>query len=887
MIKYFKSSHFCLNKISSNKYLFTLLLLFCCPLMALAQRQPQDSIVYLPLEEVYKRSYDAVHVSGIRPTVDGRLDESFWNDNGVWSELFVQTEPYERSLSKQATRMKLLYDDRNIYIGVICEELDIEAVNRFLGNRDEYNLGDYVSVAFDPYHDSRAATQFILNAGGNKSDMVVTDDMTYNTSWNAVWEGRVHVDQEKSQWMAEFRIPFSQLRYSHASEDGVWGLHVRRVIYRNNEIQDWSLIPQNRNGYVYSFGELHNMNRLPKARGIEVMPYTMGKYQNEPAIPGSPYQTGNLWAGNIGVDAKVSLSDYTLDVTVNPDYGQVELDPSVMNLSASETFYDEKRPFFLEGSHIFNTGFGFRTQLLYTRRIGSMPSYNPNVDNVNDFAETGKNVPIIAALKLTGTSRNGVTFGVQQSVTAQAFAHVTRSGSEERIAVEPLTSYSLARVQKNWGGNTLLGGMVTFTARDLKEPHLEELLPGNAVTAGLDFTHYFKERLYYVQAKGLFSTISGSEEAILRRQRNSVHYFQREHYNDYLTLDPTRTSLTGSGGSIEVGRKGNSKWNISESISWISPGLDLNDVGYLSMADQINNGTSMSYTEWAQWLFFRSNTLSFSQRNFFNFGGQLTENMFDLSWKAVTVSRLEWTLGSALSLNNGESRLLRGGPGFLRVPAISGNFRFNTDRGKKIYGEVSYNAQRSVNGDKATNSMSSGFYWRAGNHLYLSAQLNCEWNRDAFQYVATVPNQNPGGLSAYVMGRMVQRTYGLTLRAKANLTPDLSLQFYGAPFTSTAKYDEFKVAAETRAKRYEDRFRMLAPGELQFRDPDFRFNEFRSNLVVRWEYRPGSTLYVVWEHSRSANENGYLPGWGKNLDHLLGLPSVNTFMVKLNYWLAL
>ena len=865
--------------------LYTLLLLLCYPLSLQAQEQSQDTVAYLPLEEIYKRSYDALHVSGVRPDVDGRLDESFWSENGEWSELFVQTEPYERSRSRYATRMKLLYDERNIYVGVICHELDAEAINRFLGNRDEYDLGDYVSVAFDTYHDSRAATQFVLNAGGNKSDMIVTDDMSYNTSWNAVWEGRTHIDEAKGEWTAEFRIPFSQLRYSHISEEGVWGLHIRRVIYRTNEIQDWSLIPKNRNGYVYSFGELHKMNNLPKARGIEVVPYVMGKYQSEPAIPGSPYQTGNLWAGNGGVDAKISLSDYTLDITVNPDYGQVELDPSVMNLSASETFYDEKRPFFLEGSHIFNiSGLGFRTQLLYTRRIGSMPSYRPFADNVNSFAETERNVPIIAALKLTGTNRHGVSLGVQQSVTASTFSHITENGNERRVIVEPLTSYSVARAQKSWGGNTLLGGMVTFTGRDLKEPHLEDILPNGAFTAGLDFTHYFKERLYYVQARGLFSTISGSKDAILRKQLNSVHYFQRANVQDYISVDTDRTSLTGTGGSIEVGRKGRSKFNVSETFDWTSPQLDLNDVGYLSMADQMSNRTNISYTDGSQWLFFRSNTLSLTQRNHFTFGGLVTENTFDFSWAAMTKKRYEWTLRSSVTLNNGETRLLRGGPGLLRVPAISGNFRFNTDRGKALYGEMSYNMERSVNGDKATNSLSSGFYWRVGGHLFLSGQLNCEWNRDAFQYVATVDqNNNP----TYVMGRMIQRTYGLTLRAKANITPDLSIQFYGAPFTSTAKYDEFKAAADTHAKRYEDRFRMLAPGELQFRDPDFQFNEFRSNMVVRWEYRPGSTLYFVWEHSRSANENGYMPGWGKNLDTILGLPSINTIMVKMNYWFAI
>lgn len=852
-----------------------------------AQTQQKDSIIYLPLEEVYKREYKAIRITGSKPVIDGKIDETFWKENGVWSEQFIQVEPFERSIPAQKTRMKLLYDEKSIYIAVICEEISPEAINRFLGNRDEYEMGDYVCVAFDPYHDARAATQFILNAGGNKSDMIVTDDMSYNMSWNAVWEGRTYIDQENSAWYAEFRIPLSQLRYSHISEEGVWGLHLRRVIYRSNEIQDWSLIPKNRNGYVYSFGQLTGMNTLPRAKGAEIMPYTMGGYQHEAPIAGNPYMTGNSWNGNVGLDAKVSLSDYTLDITVNPDYGQVELDPSVMNLSASETFYDEKRPFFLEGRHIFNMAGGWRDQLFYTRRVGSMPSYRPDVDNETSFAQTQRNVPIIAALKLTGTGRKGLTLGIQQIVTAQTLNKVTINGEESKIVVEPLTSFTVARAMKNWGGDTRLGAMVTFTGRDLTgHQHLEELLPRNALTAGVDFINYFKNRLYYVEVKGMFSTIHGSEEAILRKQLNSVHYFQRESSQDYLKLDPTRRSLSGTGGSVEIGRKGDSKWNISESISWNSPEFDLNDAGFLSMADQISNSTNISYTEGSPWLFFRSNSLSFSQRNYWDFGGDVTENNFSLSWNAMTVNRIEWTLGASLSLNDAQTRLLRGGPGILRAPTWSENFKINTDKGKKLYLEGAFDAARSVTGDKATNSLNGGLFWRAGNHLFLSAEANCQWNRDAFQYITTIRDSD-GKNPSYIMGEMVQRTYGLTLKTKVNLTPDLSIQLYASPFTSTAHYDDFKEAADTRSKVYEERFNMLSDDQITFRDPDFRFNEFRSNIVIRWEYRPGSTLYFVWEHSRSAHETGYFPGWAKNLSHTFGLPSVNTFMVKLNYWLSI
>jgi hypothetical protein len=437
-------------------------------------------------------------------------------------------------------------------------------------------------------------------------------------------------------------------------------------------------------------------------------------------------------------------------------------------------------------------------------------------------------------------------------------------------------------VQKNWGGNTRLGGMATLVARDLNDEHLKERLPSNAFTSGLDFAHFFNNRLYYVQATGVFSTISGTEEAMVRKQRNAVHYFQRLHSQSYLRVDSTRTALTGSGGSVEIGRKGNSKWHISESFTWSSPQLDLNDVGFLSMADNISNSTSIAYTEGKPWLFFRSNTVSFSQNNYWNFGGQLAENLFNFSWRATTLNRLFWRLGSGLSTNNVESRLLRGGPGMLRVPFVSGNAYFCTDDGKKFFADIEYGLGRSVNGDKSTNSLFGGLYWRVNNHLLLSGETNYQWNEDAFQYVATV--SNPSGGNTYVMGRMTQQTYGLTFRAKVNLTPDLSIQFYGSPFTSTAKYDEFKAAADTRNKDYENRFRMLADDEISFRDPDFRFNEFRTNFAVRWEYRPGSTFYVVWEHNRSAHEAGYVPGWGTNLDHTFGIPAINTVMVKFNYW---
>ncbi|MCC8144000.1 MAG: carbohydrate binding family 9 domain-containing protein [Tannerellaceae bacterium] len=574
----------------------------------------QQQGLIVPFEKAYKRKYTITKVSGIRPVMDGRLDEDFWTENGEWSEDFVQVTPFERHPSESPTRAKLLYDDKYIYIGVWCKDVVPDRINQFIGNRDDNSMGDLISIAFDTYHDYWAAPEFNLNVGGNKTDLIVTDQLDINRSWNAVWEGRTHVDLEDSCWTAELRIPFSQLRYNQLTEEGIWGLHLRRILRRTNEVQNWSMIPLKNNGHVFSFGKMHGMTDLPKPKGIEIQPYVMGKFGKEPKIAGSPYQKGNSWNGDAGLDAKFALSDFTLDVTINPDFGQVELDPSVMNLTAFETFYDEKRPFFLEGKHILdyaNNG----DMMFYTRRIGAAPSYTPAVDNRHTFASTLENVPIIGTLKLTGTNRRGVTLGVMQSVTARSSAKVTTGNEESRMVVEPLTNYTVARVQKNWKGNTLLGGMVTSVNRDLNEPHLENYLVRNALTAGVNFTQYFMNRFYYIDLKAMVSSLHGSKEAITLLQMSPVHYYQRVSGESYLGVDPNRTSLNGTGGYARIGRKGNAKWTVAETFRWSSPGFDLNDVGYMKQSDNLAQETEIIFRDTDIWKIFRFNQLTFTQSN--------------------------------------------------------------------------------------------------------------------------------------------------------------------------------------------------------------------------------------------------------------------------------
>ncbi len=882
-----------------TKYYCAVLLIFSY-LLSRAQEERKEVVTF---EDAYKRVYHIRRLSNERPKIDGKLDEDIWQHTGEWSEKFSQVIPFERAYTASWTRMKIFYDDQNIYIGVYCKDRHPETMNAFIGNRDDNSNGDLISIAFDTYHDYRVAPEFNINLGGNKTDLTVTDKLSVNLSWNAVWEGRTHVNLPDSSWTAELRIPFSQLRYNQKDTDGIWGLHVRRIIRRNNEVQNWSLIPIKNNGHVFSFGEMHGMADLPKPRGMEFMPYLMGKQINEPQIPGSPFQQGSQWGGNAGLDVKAALQDFTLDLTINPDYGQVEVDPSVMNLSAYEVFYDEKRPFFLEGKHILEFDNNDDGMMFYSRRIGAMPSYRPlGIDDVESFTSTPQFIPIIGALKLTGTNRKGLTVGLLESVTAQTSSKVMRNGVRSTEVTEPLTNYTVARVQKNWDGNTLLGGMVTAVNRNLTQEHLRDALIGNAFIAGLDVTQYFANRLYYIDAKGMFSTLHGSPEALLRTKTNAVHYFHRESGADYLNLDPNSRSMQGTGGYVTVGKKGNAQWNFSETFSWSSPEFDLNDVGYMKQSDYKLNETEIAFRKTDPWGPFRFAGINLTQKNVWNYGGDAMNNDVAIRWRSLSIAhRIEMDVKETFNWNTVDSRRLRGGPDMRYNGNFETNVSVNSDRAKRVVYKLVYDGRHYLAEKTRYNQVHPSLIFRIGNHMRLTGQLDYAWNEDDLQYVNTIPppidaNSKP----QYVMGRMKQKTYGVTLNMQVNVTPDISIQYYGSPFTSIAKYDEFKLAADTRSRTYSNRFHRIADGnirlddgryvvdggngQLSFTNPDFSFNELRSNLVARWEYFPGSTLYLVWQHNRSYQDGIYQPGWESNLDRMFALPATNMFMMKINYW---
>jgi hypothetical protein len=510
------------------------------------------------------------------PVIDGKLDDDCWK-KGTWAGDYHQFVPNEGARPTYPTELNIQYNDKYLYVAIRAFDGEPGKITRMAGGRDEFT-GDMVGITFDSYRNYKTGFEFTVTAWGQKVDLVLFNPINWDYNWNAVW--KVKTGLEDSAWVAEYEIPLSQLRYSN-QKDQVWGMHSWRWITRLSEESDWEQQTQSGPGMLYNFGELKGIEGLKKSRRIEIMPFTLGNLQTVKPEEGNPFnKNGRIWGGNAGLDMKIGVSsNFTIDLTVNPDFGQIESDPSVMNLTAFETFYEEKRPFFMEGLTIFDYKFDDQS-LFYSRRIGHAPSINP-VPNDTTFIKSPDKTTILSALKFSGTTSDGLSVGVIQSLTANEKAQLSNpEGKIEDMQVEPLTSYTVARIQKGYNaGNTFLGGMITSVNRFINDTDLE-FLSRNALTGGLDFMHYWHDKEYYIDARLIGSNVNGSREAITALQSSSARYFQRPDAG-YLRFDTTRTMLSGYGGKFKIGRLSKGYWKYSTGITWLSPGLELNYLGYI------------------------------------------------------------------------------------------------------------------------------------------------------------------------------------------------------------------------------------------------------------------------------------------------------------------
>jgi hypothetical protein len=846
------------------------------------------------------KSYTTAWLQGEPPKIDGAPGDAAWMQVDWGGGDFRQLQPDAGATPSVQTKFKILYDARNLYILIRNIDPDPSKIVSRMSRRDGFD-GDWVEVNIDSYYDRRSAFSFTASVSGVKGDEYVSNNGdNWDTSWDPIWYLKTSIDAEG--WVAEMRIPLSQLRFADKPEH-TWGIQFTRLFFRNQERSNWQYIPPTAPGWVHLFADLKGIKGIRPQRQLEIQPYIVTKAETFQKEEGNPYMTGKSSDVDVGLDAKIGItSDVTLDLTVNPDFGQVEGDPSRVNLTAFELFFQERRPFFIEGSNTLNfplTDFG-SNNLFYSRRIGRSPSGSATPDEgvddgVKEYVKSKSRTSILAAAKLTGKNHKGFSWALLESVTRPGLATIDSLGYERSQTIEPLTNYMAARVQQDINkGNTLVGGMFTAVNRSINDARLK-WLPSAAYSGGIDLTHNWKDRTYFVSAKIFMSHLEGTPEAITATQRSAERYFQRPD-NDHANVDSARKSLTGTGGTFKIGKK-SGRLNFDVTCSWLSPGLELNDIGFLQQTDLINQSAFIQYRVPKPVGIFRSQSYWFGQNMGWDFDWR---NLSSGAWSEAGLEfKNFWWLGGGLQVNgqNTSNADLRGGPA-VRYPGNFSNWVWgNTDRRKKI--QISFSASwlHGKSDYLQTRDLDLTLTYRPINALSFSVAPSFSSNHNQVQYVST---EVASGEERYLVARIDQSTFRVSVRMTYMITPNLSLQYWGQPFGTAGTYSDFKYATQPTASEYSDRFSQLPASwltlandqysvdegnkgstEYTFGQPNFNIGQFRSNTVLRWEYIPGSTLFLVWTQERNGAFYDGTTSQGYGFD--FPQQAHNIFLMKFTY----
>lgn len=849
-----------------------------------------------------KKRYNASLVTSA-PVINGILDDDIWQ-SGTWADDFTQNEPYNGREASQKTEFKILFDEDNLYVAIKAYDTNPDSIVNRLSRRDEVD-GELVGIIIDSFHDLRTGFLFGVSSAGVKYDQMFSNDgQNEDSSWDPNWWVRTSINTEG--WVAEMKIPFSQVRFEKNSGD-VWGMNIARVLYREDETTFWQHIPRDAPGFIHLIGELSGLEKIKPKKIFEITPYGVAKVETFKSEPDNPFLTlGRLSKFNGGIDAKIGITNnMTMDLSINPDFGQIEADPSEVNLTAYETFFSEKRPFFIEGNNItsFSLGIGDgdvgNDNLFYSRRIGRHPQGEPSL-NDGWNADIPIQSTILGAAKLTGKTQDGLSVGFVNAITAEERAEIDTVGGKMFETVEPLTNYMVGRVQKDINdGKTLIGGIFTSTNRVL-DNNLSEVMHKAAYTGGIDFTQYLKDKSWSLNINSAFSLVEGSEKALENTQTSSAHYFQRPD-NDYTKLDTTRTNLAGSGGRMQI-MKLNGHWNFMSATTWKTPGFETNDLGYLQSADQVLSVLWGGYSQWNPGWIYRSYDINAAIYSLWTFGGDNTGRGIELNaninlknfWNVWIRGNIDGTSLSATTL--------RGGP-IINLPGNANvSAGFSSDNRKKL---VFSAHARSL---KGYENSSTSIHWeieidyKPTDYLVISTNPGFTKSFSELQHV-TVENIN--NTDKYIFASIDQETISTSFRVSLNLSPNLTLQYWGQPFIASGKYYDYKLILDPKADSYRDRF-MTYYGEqikldndqynidenidsiadYSFDKNDFNVQEFLSNMVLRWEYNPGSSVYLVWNQTRSnSNDSGNLDFFN-DLDNLFDNSDNkphNIFIIKFSY----
>lgn len=870
--------------------------------------------------KVKKRIYTTKPLQGSEaPTINGLIDESSW-DLVEWSGNFIENEPDENTPPSQQTKFKILYDQKYLYIAYRCYDTEPDKIEKRLSRRDGF-AGDWVEINLDSYHDKRTGFSFTITAAGVKGDEFISDNgNNWDGSWNPIWYTATNIDEEG--WTAEVKIPLSQLKFGKSKEQ-IWGLQVNRRFFRKEERSVWQRIPQDAPGWVSEFGELHGLIDIEPQKQLEIQPFVVTQYDTFPAEDGNPFRDGDDFKLNGGLDAKIGITnDLTMDLTVNPDFGQVEADPAAIALDGFQIFFREQRPFFVENKNIFDYQFanGF-DNVFYSRRIGRSPQGSVGSSPVNtEFVDRPNNTTILGAAKFSGKTKDGWSIGILESVTQREIAKIEDSDGNRREAiVEPLTNYFVGRAQKDFNDrNTYIGGIFTATNRNLGDilnidydnPDTDETLELTglrennlnflrkaAYSGGLDFRHNWKDRKYFIEGNFVASHVEGSKEAIEATQNELTHLFQRVDA-DHVEVDPNRTSLTGTGGKLIGGKSGGGNWRYTAGVFWRSPELELNDIGFLRQADDIRQFANVRYLFLKPTKFYRRANLSFEQTSAFDFEGNFNRIQYEFNG-FINYKNNWWTeVGAAHKPRIFTNTILRGGPRWRFSEENFAFLFFGSDSRKKFNFTMGY-----VNSGARQNNFTFHRYvlrmrYQPFNALSVSLNPEFERNPNKTQYVTEV---DFNGTPRYITARIDQQTLSASIRLNYNINPNLTIQYYGQPFISRGTYTDFNYVNNPTASDLNERVTLYDNNQISFADgtysidedgggvdysfgdPDFAFVQFRSNLVLRWEYIPGSEIFLVWSQGITGSGN---PGdhLFRSLDNqIFGQQPENTFLIKATY----
>ncbi|MGH9371154.1 MAG: DUF5916 domain-containing protein, partial [Vicinamibacterales bacterium] len=805
--------------------------------------------------------------------LDGRLEDEVWLRAPAATE-FTQRDPDEGKPATERTELRVAYDDGALFVGVRLLDREPARIARQLARRDTDAEADAFRLFLDPHHDHLTGVSFSVTAAGVQSDSTVYNDSWQDGSWDAVWESAVRIDE--SGWTLEMRIPYSQLRFPSADRH-TFGINAVRYIQRKNE-RAWLVhVPKTESGLASRFGHLEGLAGISPQRTVELLPYVVSRGEFvAPSAANDPFNDGTRVFGGVGVDLKYRMSsNLSLDGTINPDFGQVEVDPAVVNLTAFETFFEEKRPFFIEGANIFsnfgrtgaNNFWGFNRsepQLFYSRRIGRSPQGPAE----GDFVDRPTSSTILGAAKLTGKTRNGWSIGVLDAVTGRERAHMVTNGSREETEVEPLSNYFVGRVQREIGRRAAFGLLGTAVNRDLRAPMLRDRLAAQAYVAGLDGHYFFDTRRDWVVSGGFAgSYLAGSAEAMSELQQASQRYFQRPDAS-HLELDPARTRLSGWTGNVSLNRQ-SGVHGVNAALWAVSPGFESGDAGFHFNGDR--GGMHVAY----QWR--NPNPNRFSRERFVGVAKWYTWNFArELQGDGIhAFSNIQfrnyWTVFGNGFLFRGvqDDRATRGGPS-MASPSARGIFAgLESDGRKRISIGANANVEDNEFGGSSFNAGLNVRY-RPAASLEVSSGPSYGRTHSLAQYVDTFADPAASGTfgSRYVFATLNQRELSLQTRVNYVLSPKMSLQVYLQPLVSVGGYTTFKELARPRTFEFvrfgrdrgtlaydpTERRYTVTPGDggaaFGFDDPDFNFKSLRLNAIFRWEWRPGSTMYLVWTEQR-------------------------------------